>query len=617
MPEASSSVVSPKPESRVEAVPNLLIRIGREWPDATARAVIVAVALGLFWLTWAHWGSIQVDCGRELYIPYQLQRGKLLYRDLWFPHGPLASYVEALLIGVFGQHLNAFYLFGFAIAVSCALLSLQMGLMIQERAAGIAAALVLLLQGFAPTPFNYIFPYAYTGPLGLLLVLMCACFTIRDTLGRPGHNLIVAGLAAGLATLCKQEMGVVCYILLAFTLLTKAITQRSTRAIFRGAAECIPGVILWTVVYGWFFYKLTASFILFDNWQFFPGSYFMKTYGATYAALLGFRFVPSELMFLILEDVAILLLWYQFARVNAKWAWRWPFVAMVLALASVTGSVRYFASARQSLVAVSPLLFLFPPGMFFIAIGFFAFNLYKLRNDPGERKLLSECVLAVFALALSLRILSQVEPVDYGIYYDIPLFLIFLIVIKRCARPGLPSLTLEAQTKNINSLFTIEVIMLAIILVPLDSARTAKLETSWGEIYLEPIDVDVAHQIVDFILEKKRSGARVVVLPEGHMMYALTRTESPNRWETIIPGVLSPSQEEDYLADLRRVRPDYIVLTNRRTADYGASYFGIDYDRKIYQWIGANYLVAGEFGHFRRDDSLGWAALLYARRGQH
>ncbi len=91
------------------------------------------VAFILAWLTWAHWGDIQMDCGRELYVPVQILRGKLLYRDLWYPYGPLAPYVEALLVGVFGQHLNAFYLFGIAIAIGCSLLSFEIGSMLASR----------------------------------------------------------------------------------------------------------------------------------------------------------------------------------------------------------------------------------------------------------------------------------------------------------------------------------------------------------------------------------------------------------------------------------------------------------------------------------------------------
>jgi hypothetical protein len=98
------------------------------------------------------------------------------------------------------------------------------------------------------------------------------------------------------------------------------------------------------------------------------------------------------------------------------------------------------------------------------------------------------------------------------------------------------------------------------------------------------------------------------------MLYALTGTQAPSRWFTLLPGLLSPSQEDTYIADLNTARPEYILLTGRKTAEYGAAYFGIDYDQKIYHWIEANYHVAGQFGRFRRDGSGSrLAAMLYEK----
>src|SRR5690242_6412530 len=93
-----------------------------KWGTVVARAAIAAAALILAWATWAHWGSIQVDCGRELYVPLQVLNGKTLYRDLWYPYGPLEPYVAAGLIWLFGPHLNTFYFFGLAITTASALL---------------------------------------------------------------------------------------------------------------------------------------------------------------------------------------------------------------------------------------------------------------------------------------------------------------------------------------------------------------------------------------------------------------------------------------------------------------------------------------------------------------
>ena len=132
MLEASAAAISPTPASGADDAQNLFTRIVREWPDATARAAIVALACGLFWLTWAHWGDIQIDCGREVYVPYQILRGKLLYRDLWYPYGPLEPYVSALLLKVFGESLSVLYFFGLTLTVGCALVLYELGSMLEK-----------------------------------------------------------------------------------------------------------------------------------------------------------------------------------------------------------------------------------------------------------------------------------------------------------------------------------------------------------------------------------------------------------------------------------------------------------------------------------------------------
>jgi hypothetical protein len=43
-------------------------------------------------LTWKRWGSLLIDCGREMYIPAALSQGKRLYFDLWYPDWLLEGY---------------------------------------------------------------------------------------------------------------------------------------------------------------------------------------------------------------------------------------------------------------------------------------------------------------------------------------------------------------------------------------------------------------------------------------------------------------------------------------------------------------------------------------------
>ena len=52
--------------------------------------------------SWCKWPDILVDFGRELYVPWQIATGKVLYKDIAHLFGPFSSYFNALLFKLFG-----------------------------------------------------------------------------------------------------------------------------------------------------------------------------------------------------------------------------------------------------------------------------------------------------------------------------------------------------------------------------------------------------------------------------------------------------------------------------------------------------------------------------------
>lgn len=57
----------------------------------------------LTWLTWRKWPDILIDFGRELYVPWRLIQGEVLYRDLAYLNGPFSPYLNALWFRLFGD----------------------------------------------------------------------------------------------------------------------------------------------------------------------------------------------------------------------------------------------------------------------------------------------------------------------------------------------------------------------------------------------------------------------------------------------------------------------------------------------------------------------------------
>jgi 4-amino-4-deoxy-L-arabinose transferase-like glycosyltransferase len=578
------------------------------WEGAASCGFVVLVAIALAWYTWARWGDIQVDCGRELYVPSEILRGKLLYRDIWYQYGPLAPYVEALLLFVFGPSLNAFYIFGLAVAIGCALLLLDLGTMLEGRATGLTAALALLFVGFSPGVFSYAFPYSYGATIGLALSLICASFTLRHVFGRWRYSLIMAGIAASLALLCKPEFGVGCYLMLGFVLVAETARQGRMRPLLHGAAACVPGIALWVGIYGWFFWTLTPTYMMEANWVGMPGTS-GKAYADHLYSHIGHRFVPREIAVQAMCAALSLMLWFLLAKAsrgvrNAALA-----IMVAITVAHRFGALDFVTRKVMTTIAV------FPVGMFFIGGGFVGYAIYEL-NQSEDRRRLADAAFGILALFAALRVIAGIKPLGYSIYYAMPLFLVFVIAISRCIKAATPQLSDDRQRRLVNYLLAAEAVMLAMICISPANQRPATLQTSWGDIHLEQEDASVAQQILAFISEQKHQGRRVAVLPEAPILYALTGTEAPSRWYNLLPGFVSPAQEDTYISDLNRASPDYILLTSRKTREYGANYFGIDYNQKIYYWIESNYRVAGQFGHFSRDrrGSRPLAALLYQRR---
>jgi hypothetical protein len=505
MPESARLVLRPS-EPPGEPRLDFTLRVIHDWPDAVARATIIAVALFLFWLTWAHWGDIQVDCGREVYVPYELLHGKLLYRDLWYPYGPLEPYISALLLWIFGEHLSVLYCLGLALLIGSALTLFEAGKLLAGRAVGLTAALALLIEGVGFTIFNYIFPYAYSAPMGVLLSLLCLFFTLNYSLQeRTGDKyLVLAGIAAGLALITKQEMGAACCLMLGFVVLVEAIRQGSARSIPRRALALAPGFLLAAVVYAVFFDLAGVKSILYENWQYTPGGYYLRSFGPRMNAQIGLRFVPSELLFLAVNSVTALAIWFLIGRVACR-VRRSYFTLSVIVIAAILGFLHSCSGKLGQAINLVWFQVLFPRGSFFIGVGFLLYTLKELHRNRASRRLAAEAALGLLAVVSGIRVLAETEPFGYSIFYTAPLFLVFLIVAGRVLAAGAEEASTEERPRLINLLMAAEVILFAAVIVPLGGARHTRFQTGWGSI-LPPVMLRRRARFMILYLSRSGSG---------------------------------------------------------------------------------------------------------------
>jgi len=102
---------------------------------------------------------------------------------------------------------------------------------------------------------------------------------------------------------------------------------------------------------------------------------------------------------------------------------------------------------------------------------------------------------------------------------------------------------------------------------------------------------DALSQIGGFV----KPSETFTVFPEGLMFNYLTHRESPSPYTAFIPPFLI-AFGDSILESFQKEPPDFVLLVERPTLEYGFKYFGKDYGAEIFHWIKENYSEICQIG---------------------
>jgi hypothetical protein len=181
-----------------------LVRVSTAWSA-------IALAFAFFtWRSWRTWPDLLVDFGRELYIPWRLCEGDVLYREIAFTMGPLSQYANALLFKVFGVSLTT--LIWANLTILAAIVAMSYWLFRRCGTPWSATfGILFFLAAFAfghysqIGNYNYVCPYRHEITHGLALGLLELICLVRFAETRKTPWLSAAGLCLGLIALTKLE----------------------------------------------------------------------------------------------------------------------------------------------------------------------------------------------------------------------------------------------------------------------------------------------------------------------------------------------------------------------------------------------------------------------------
>jgi hypothetical protein len=380
----------------------------------------------------------------------------------------------------------------------------------------------------------------------------------------------------------------------------------------------VPILVIGLATYLWMGLKHGMPILLLERLFHSQTVYLMQSWGPKWVSDRGFRFHPSEILGATFTLGLAVLIWYILATC-VGWLMRHVWLMWCVIITGLTAGAALAMKLPFMLGLYSHWysteFVVFPAGIFWLTCGIFAWSTVAFLR---HRKIgsLGIAVVSIYAITTGIRVMARVEPRNYAIFYNSALFLVFVFVLAKVIDRAATGQPREVKARLRLILASLHIAWLGLLLMPYPKSLPARLATDRGVIYTRPAEAAIFPRVISFINERKAEGHAVLVLPETTSLYFFTGTDTPVRWYQLNPGNLSPDEENEFIAQIERQKVDLILLSNRRTAEYGSNYFGLDYNQRLYQWIEANYEPAGQFGEFVRANNRPFAMLIYRRRRQ-
>ena len=552
-------------------------------------AVVAAAFLAMLVWTWQKWADVLVDFAVQLYVPWQLAQGKVLYRDIAHYTGPISVYYNAPAFRAFGANLRVLELANLPILIGIVIVIYRLAYGLGGRLCAVVCAVSFVtLFAFAHLTiagnYNFVCPYEYEYTHATLLSLGCVIFLHRLVTERRIVDSAIAGFLAGLIFLTRSEFFIavmagagVALVLLGATgrraipslaatfALAAALPPLISACLLRLAmpwALAIHGTLgMWPAllngsVSGQRFYQhsmglddLPRSFWLLSAW--------CAAWCIPVAGFAAWSAMPKSR-----RSTWVLCLAFFVGAILAGWQWRH----------------RDWSSMFRPLPLVAAAV---------VVVAIIRF--YRRRDQPDQSALAA--ILGIFSLVLLGKVFLYARIIHYGCWLGMPATMLLLIALFGWAPAALRRLggCADIFLAGIGGTWTV------VLLVHLAITHTAikQLTVSVGsgpdQFWADPIRGKCVNQAVLAAEQIIPADKSLACFPEGITINYLTRLRTATPYVNFNPPDLLLFGEDRMLEALKKSPPDYVFLVHKDTSEFGERFFGRDYGRKIFAWIEDNY----------------------------
>jgi hypothetical protein len=562
----------------------------------------------LAWLGWRKWPDPLIDFGQQLYVPWRLARGAVLYHDISYVYGCLSVCYHAVLFKIFGASLNILLASNFLILIFLLLLVYRLFLKCSDiwTAAVIGLALTVLAFGqfLDVGNYNYLCPYSHEEFHGIVLaVVMIVCLARWLETGRK-LSLAFAGGCMGLIFLTKPEI----FVGAAAPFAVAALLRWRRVPVFELAQSLFLAAVCALIPPAVFFVHFHSQMDSADALRAVSGAWLPLLHSAgfqipIYRAMTGMDAPWFHIRQALIEFSGL-------AFVVGLCAWRLTRPALtslerVIFFALAGGaSINY---GWQNCGHCLPLLVVLAAVLWW--------REWCKKSEIGNRKSEIGILWLAFSFAMLAKLGFNPRISHYGVFLAMPAFLSAIYLLLHLLPRALAAKMEDGRLKMEEDCGTIlhpQLSMLAAFRVAILIfllAGLARLTIQSGLFYkdkdftlgsggdrmatydpkIDPTGAAMAAAAA-WIETNTMPTNTLAVLPEGVMLNYLTRRDNPTPYVVFAFEVWAFG-ETNMLAAYEKNPPDYIVLVQRDSSEYGVPYFGLQkgYGLDVMQWVRRNY----------------------------
>lgn len=533
-----------------------------------------------------------VDVGREAYIPWQMLKGQLLYKDIFNVYGPLGYQINAIAYAILGVKLNTLYIMGVLNSLLILISTFFIAhLFIKKKYAIIVSALTLFVCVFTVKHFNFIYPYSYSAVYALTGFLFSLLAMLLYMQKDKKLYLYLSFLFAGFSFANKIEN--LPYFAMIFLVLPFFL-KRDWKEYFKAT---VAFMVFPIISFGGVLAQGTGINDIINAVELIKKLLNAKTtefFYYNYGLYLNKSFVFHAIQFTLLSALIFLpyiASYFLVNFINQKYLKNKIIKFFLNSIVFV--SLFYCAnSLSRHYTPISGTLCNFGIICVFISVISLCFLSYKAINAKNIGVITNQDKMFLFlvfaAISVSIKGIANTTTECYGTFSLAALFIPISVFGFKYLPEILPFWNKKAMNKTFaNVLGLIILIFFANTCKEIFYKNEYLIKTQTGSIFVND-SYKSTKEITDFINKNTPKDATIVSAPEGVLINFLTQHDSSNMYYYLIPVNVEIFGEDKIIKDFKQNPPDYFLLNNIPYVPFNTGAF-CTYAPKTCTYINQNY----------------------------